>query len=394
MTTALTPVTEIKNSLAKMADNFKSALPAHIPAERFIAVAQTALVNAPALANLERNSLYQAFIQSAQDGLLPDGREAAIVPFGGKARYMPMVAGICKKARNSGEIGTIDSQVVYEKDTYEAWVDEKGPHFKHVRARGDRGEIVLTYAYALGKDGSVYFEEVSEEQMKKIQAMSKANDSPWKGPFADEMRRKSALRRLGKYRLPNSTDLVSVLEKDDEIYETEATEVPNEAPKQTFSRLGKIVAAQAPLPVTIQAIQADQASAEPAADTVITADDAAQMARDVFSEPAPKPVTKTAVKAKPATGAPSVTGKIEDLTAKDGVGANGPWRRHAVKVNGEYYGTFDTKINDQLVEALDAGQAVKIEYIEKVSNGKSLKNIVSVSAVVEAEVIDEADLPI
>jgi len=313
---------------------------------------------------------------------LPDGRESAIVPFGGKARYMPMVAGICKKARNSGEIGTIDAQVVYEKDEYASWTDEKGPHFKHIRARGDRGEIVLTYAYALGKDGSVYFEEVSEDQMQKIKTMSKANDSPWKGPFADEMRRKSALRRLGKYRLPNSTDLVSVLEKDDEIYETESTETVTEAPNLPSLRLGSNVASQSVV-------------AEQAADTIITADEAVEMAEAVFNEPAPapKPVAKVA-KPAPVTGAPFIVGMIEDLTAKSGVGANGPWTRHAVKIGGQYYSTFDTKINDQLTQALDAGQEVRVEYVEKMSNGKSSKNIVSVSAIAEAEVIDESELPI
>jgi len=358
MTTEITPVSEISITLSKMQDNFRKALPAHIKPERFIAVAQTALLNAPNLASLDRNSLYQAFTQAAQDGLMPDGREAAIIPFKGKAKYTAMVAGICKKARNSGEIATIDAQVVYSKDVYEAWTDEKGPHFKHVKSRGDRGQIEMTYAYALGKDGAVYFEEISEEQMNKIKAMSKSTDSPWHGPFADEMRRKSALRRLGKYRLPNSSDLVSVFEKDDEIYEEHETEdvVITEAPEKS-SRLSNIVASKSVEVETVVVV------AEP----VMSVEEAALMAEEVF-KPAPAPVASVT----------SVTGLIETIKANDGIGTNGAWRRFAAKIGGNYYGTFDTKINEQLTAALDAGKEVTVEYVELTKGGKVMRNIKSV----------------
>jgi recombination protein RecT len=43
-------------------------------------------------------------VRLAQDGLLPDGREAAIVKFGNKAQAMPMIAGILKKIRQSGDV--------------------------------------------------------------------------------------------------------------------------------------------------------------------------------------------------------------------------------------------------------------------------------------------------
>jgi recombination protein RecT len=131
-----------------------------------------------------------------------------------------MVGGICKKVRNSGELATLDSQVVHEKDEYDSWTDEKGPHFKHKKARGERGKPIITYAYATTKDGSFFFEELTEEDIQAIRSASKAKDSgPWAGPFADEMRRKSAVRRLAKYRLPSSTDLDTVIRRDDELFD-------------------------------------------------------------------------------------------------------------------------------------------------------------------------------
>src|SRR3546814_9174090 len=75
-----------------------------IPVEKFHRVAVTAISSNPDLLNVDRTSLFGALMKAAQDGLLPDGREGAIVPFKGKASWMPMVAGIMKKVRNSGEI--------------------------------------------------------------------------------------------------------------------------------------------------------------------------------------------------------------------------------------------------------------------------------------------------
>lgn len=217
--TAVAPIDEVRGTLQRMAPQFRAALPSQIPVERFVRVVQTAVATNTDLLNVERTSLYAAAMKCAQDGLLPDGREAAIVKYGSSARYMPMVGGISKKVRNSGDLKTLTAEVVYDHDTYDHWSDEKGEHFEHRKARVNRGDPVLTYAYAITKDDGFYFEEVDEVQMKAIEACSKASDGPWKGPFKDEMRRKSAIRRLAKYRLPISSDLDAVLRVDDDMYD-------------------------------------------------------------------------------------------------------------------------------------------------------------------------------
>jgi phage RecT family recombinase len=210
-----------------MAEEWKKALPAHVPVERFQRIVVTAVATNSDLLRCRPDDLFAEFMKCAQDGLVPDGREATILVYGKDSpepKYSPMIGGICKKARQSGEILTMDAQVVKEKDQYESWIDEKGPHFKHVKARGDRGEDVLTYAYATTKDGGYYHEEIDEAQMIEIEKCSRARTGPWKGPFRDEMKRKSALRRLGKYRLPSSTDLDQVLRRDDELFDLNTTQ--------------------------------------------------------------------------------------------------------------------------------------------------------------------------
>lgn len=212
---------QIKNTLVAMTPQFKAALPAHIPVDRFIRVAQTAILTNPDIMGCERNSLFAACIMAAQDGLLPNGKEAALVSFKGKATYMPMVAGILKKVRNSGDLASITPDIVYEKDLFEYFVDEDGPHIKHVInfKEPDRGAPVAAYAVAKTKDGAVYIEVMTVGQINDVRNSSKSKDGgPWGGPFADEMAKKSVIRRLAK-RLPMSTDLEDVIQRDDQFYD-------------------------------------------------------------------------------------------------------------------------------------------------------------------------------
>lgn len=215
------PIDIVRNDLQKMEGQLMMALPSHIKPDKFIRVTMTALQNNPDLMSCDRMSLYNAVMRAAQDGLLPDGRESAIVKYGNKASYQMMVGGVCKKARNSGEIKDIDAQVVHENDEYTYWTDETGAHFRHVKARQDRGAPVSTYAYARTKEGGFYFEELSEEEIQDVRKVSKSQSGPWNGPFASEMRRKTAIRRLAKYRLPSSTDLDEAIRADDDLYELE-----------------------------------------------------------------------------------------------------------------------------------------------------------------------------
>lgn len=365
--TKVTAVEEIKGSLVQMQDTFKAALPVHIKPERFLAVAQMAVANNPDLSACNRQSLYVAFTQAAQDGLIPDGREAAIIPFAGKAKYMPMVAGILKKARNSGEISVIDSQVVYENDSYDSYIDEKGPHFKHKRAIGNRGKVVLTYAYAIMKDGGVALEEIDEEQMANIEKKSRSSgDSPWKGPFKDEMRRKSAIRRLGKYRLPNSSDLDPLFKHDDEFYDDDE-EAAGANPKTTPSNLEKIIDAKATV--------VEEAP-------VKSAQEALQEAKQVFTG-------SREVKQKPAAASPpektgvSVSGldvksKLGSIKVLDGKGERGPWRRFAVSIGEKWFGTFDANIGKKMQEAIDLGAEAHIVYKERTdSKGNIFRDVIS-----------------
>lgn len=218
----------LSTELRSMSAQFKAALPPHVPVERFVRVVLTAVNGSPELAQADRRSLFEAAMKAAQDGLLPDGRDAAFVVFntrGGsgkeairKVQYLPMIWGIVKKVRNSGELLSIAANVVYSGDTFDYTLGDN-ERIEHKPALVNRGKPICAYAIARTKDGAVYREVMTEAEIDAVRGVSRAGDAgPWGGPFRLEMWRKTVLRRLAK-RLPMSTDLETVIERDDDMYD-------------------------------------------------------------------------------------------------------------------------------------------------------------------------------
>lgn len=218
--TELKPIDAMRQTIDRMGDQFSQTLPAHIPVEKFQRIVMNAIVTNPKLLELDRTSLLSACMKAAGDGLLLDGREAALVPFKNLATYMPMVAGIFKKVRNSGEIADITSGVIYDRDEFRHFTDHDGEHFHHEpNYRVDRGEPYAAYAMARTKSDGIYVEVMSIAEIEKVRAVSRSrDDGPWK-QWWGEMARKTVFRRLSK-RLPMSTDIIGMLAADDEPEQT------------------------------------------------------------------------------------------------------------------------------------------------------------------------------
>ena len=265
--TALTPQEQIARQFDRpeTVNNLKAMLPPHISVERFKRTFLVAIQRNPELATLDRQSLYLAVNAAAQDGLLPDGQEAALVPVKGKVAYWRMVAGVLKKARNSGEIKSITAQTVHANDKFSYWVDEHGEHLEHrPNMLGERGAFVGVYAMAQTKDGGIYMEVQNKEHINKVRAVSRAGSGgPWDNWF-EEQAKKTALKALCK-RLPSSTDILGTelptkdeLEDDDppmpafhpaEVADPVAAAAPAPAPKagsRTRAAAGVVVPPAAP----------------------------------------------------------------------------------------------------------------------------------------------------
>ena len=256
----LSPIEEVRHSMSSpaMRGEIAKALPPHIPVDRFIRVAMTAIQREPKLLDANRQSLYGACMLAAQDGLVPDGRDAALTIFGNTVQYMPMIGGILKKIRQSGELVSISAHVVREGDEFDYWIDEKGTHFKH-RPNMEKGDAAVTMVYAVATtiEGGVYFEPLTKADVEKIRNVSRAkNGGPWKD-WWEEMAKKSAIRRLAK-RLPMATDVEDVIKRDDSMVDLDGGDHVDTGTGEVTRQGGRpsrlqVVADQAPAAATAEA---------------------------------------------------------------------------------------------------------------------------------------------
>jgi recombination protein RecT len=222
----LSPWDKFTNQIADQKEAFHDLLPQNCSYDKFISIIKSAVYKTPALLNADRTSFINACRFAAQDGLIPDGREAALVIYSRKQKgggyieavqYMPMVAGILKKVRNSGELLSLSANVVYSNDEFDYCLGDD-EYIKHKPAMSNRGDIVCCYAIVKTKDGAIYREVMNKQEVDEVKKSSKGGDfSPWSTHYS-EMMKKTVIRRLSK-RLPMSTDLESSIKADDNMYD-------------------------------------------------------------------------------------------------------------------------------------------------------------------------------
>lgn len=201
----------------------ESLLPPHVPVEQFTRTAATALVRDSDLQFADKQSLVLALTQCAGDGLLPDGRDAALIVRNTKNRkgqyekrvvYMPMIDGLLKRARQSGQVSSIFSDAVYAADEFKRWSDERGKHFKHTSNDTDKhGELRLVYAAARLKNGDFLMEVMTRGEVDAIRKEVKTagkESSPWQKQYR-EMAIKTVTKRFCK-RLPGAAEIYSLLD--------------------------------------------------------------------------------------------------------------------------------------------------------------------------------------
>lgn len=257
----LAPMEALRQTLIRMESEFRAALPPQIPVDKFLRTTVTAIQMQPALLEADRRSLLGACMKAAQDGLLLDGREAAAVIFGGKGgarvQYMPMLGGLLKKLRNSGELASIAAHVVYDTDqfTYELGDNESITHKPSLGS--SRGKPIAAYAIARTKDGAIYREVMSLYDIEKVRNVSRAKDSgPWT-QWWDEMAKKTVIRRLCK-RLPSSADVDALLDRDNEGYDLEnrpQAQAQATEPAQPVAQLSRLKAAIELVPEEVKEVE-------------------------------------------------------------------------------------------------------------------------------------------
>jgi len=216
------PVAKWKQTLANAMPQLAESLPRHITADKFRQVASVAISrNKDIMRCMDQDpkAVLLSLADCAKDGLLPDGKEAALVPFKGSLTYIPMIKGVLKQMRNSGEIASISAQIVHENDTFSfrQGDDERLEH--EPNWKGERGEPVAAYAIIRMKSGEIYREVMSRVQIMAVKNASRAKGGPWSGPFELEMWRKTVLKRAAKYCPLSDERIHDMLDRDNDLYD-------------------------------------------------------------------------------------------------------------------------------------------------------------------------------
>jgi recombination protein RecT len=245
MTKAETPMKSPKGKNVVLWETFESELksreqsivamlPGHISRERFINSAIAAVKQTPDLLACMPRSLFSAITKSAQDGLLPDGREGVITIYNEKqkdntwakiAQWNPMAWGLRKRARELDDI-IVSTSVVHKNDAF-TYQEGDDPRIEHKPASLGTGRGEMIGVYAIFRKGAnildiLHREVMDADQVQQVRAQSKQPDGIMWTKFTPEAWRKTVLRR-GFKSVPCSEKLDSIVRRDDDLFDfTEA----------------------------------------------------------------------------------------------------------------------------------------------------------------------------
>lgn len=252
---------KLSNFLEEKAADFREV--ATVDPERFMRVVKNAIIRDPEIAEASMQSVYLETMKAMNDGLVIDGREAALTRFKSNKRkknpqsgqwednwqtevvYIPMMAGIMKRVRASGEIKAWTVELVYEEEynqgrfRYTAAPDPLITHEPIIV--GGRGPVVAAYSAVKLADGSHHYEVMTRDQLEAIKHRTKSkrtkrvgnNDvTEITGPWAtdeEEMFRKTVIRRHAK-RLPVSSATSDMISRVDGLYDLDDDDHHDAAP--------------------------------------------------------------------------------------------------------------------------------------------------------------------
>jgi len=190
--------------------------------------------------NIDKNTIVSALLHCASDGLLPDGKQSTLIPYGGAFTYIPMYQGLIEIAYRGGAIQSLNTHIIYDNDTFEVQMgtEEKITHIPNMFETGNK---IAVYAVAtLNTGGKVYcclrrkeVEAIKNEMINKLIKKEKSKQpdirkkeedeeakriasSPWT-KYEDEMWKKTAIRRIYKMIPKSNNDIVQ--QRSPEEYE-------------------------------------------------------------------------------------------------------------------------------------------------------------------------------
>lgn len=152
-----------------------------------------------------KDSILTCMFNAAKLGLNPDPVFGQIyfIPYSGVLTYQLGYKGMIELSRRSGKVKNVRAGLVYEKDTYHFYEDEKGQHYKIEPnlKESDRGKLLFGYSIFTDSLDTPHIHVMTAkhlEEIKKI-VLARTPKSPWSNPvYLPEMQKKTVTRQHWK----------------------------------------------------------------------------------------------------------------------------------------------------------------------------------------------------
>ena len=171
--------------------------------EAYARAVLNAMVQTPSLADCDVESLKQSLLSAMNLGLVPDGKEAVIVPFKGKATLIPCIKGMIKLVQQARPGTVLRVMAVFAGDKWD-YAEGMHPRLNHVPSpTASQAPEEVIYAYATARlPGAIepMYDVMNRGEIDRYRAYSRS--PAWNTNFVEQSKN-PVLRRLLK-RLPMS----------------------------------------------------------------------------------------------------------------------------------------------------------------------------------------------
>lgn len=209
----------------KMKAALRAVLPKFMTYDRFFQMAVAAAkVQANSKYVVDKGSILVCVYNAAKYGLeLNDSLgHCYLVPFRKVCTLIVGYKGLLELVRRSGKVADIHAFIRYEKDEFDYYVDEHGPHIRYKPyLDGDPGKPICGVSIAQFTDPNMkpsidVMPYARIEAIKKA-ALARTPKSPWGVKlYEPEMAKKTVLRHHCKT-LPMSTEVAEVIDLDEKV---------------------------------------------------------------------------------------------------------------------------------------------------------------------------------
>lgn len=204
-------------------DQLKMALPEiGVHPQRIARIAFTSITLNPDLLRCTPASILRSVILSAQYGLLPDGRQAHLIPYGDQCTFQPDYKGLIALIRRAPKVASYVLDAVFEEDEFEiiSGTERFIKHKPNLMGKRDINHLLCVYSQIKYDNGEIDFDYMTKQECLTVRD-NHAQKSSKTGKFSPawekdtiEMCKKTVCKRHAK-KADLSSEVHSAIKADD-----------------------------------------------------------------------------------------------------------------------------------------------------------------------------------